>query len=48
MIIEDVSGLPFAQFMQNEVVGPLGLTSLRWTWTPDLAAAAPVPYGPQQ
>jgi CubicO group peptidase (beta-lactamase class C family) len=48
MVIEDVSGEPFAQFMQHEIAGPLGMSSLRWTWTPELAAAAPTPYGPQQ
>ena len=48
MVIEDVSGEPFAQFMEREVTGPLGMPSLHWTWTPELSAMAPVPYGPQQ
>jgi CubicO group peptidase (beta-lactamase class C family) len=45
MVIEDVTGEPFAGFMQREVIGPLGLTSLRWAWTPDLIAQAPTPHG---
>jgi CubicO group peptidase (beta-lactamase class C family) len=47
MVIEDVSGEPFAQFMGREVTGPLGMPTLHWTWTPELSALAPVPYGPQ-
>jgi CubicO group peptidase (beta-lactamase class C family) len=43
-----VSGQPFEQFMQAEVTGPLGLPSLHWSWTPELMAAAPASYGPQQ
>ena len=30
MIIEDVSGEPFAEFMRREVAKPLGLSSLEW------------------
>ncbi len=45
MVIEDVTGEPFAQFVQREITGPLGATSLRWVWTPELEANAPVPYG---
>ena len=47
MVIEDVSGEPFAQFMEREVTGPLNMPSLHWVWTPELEAMAPVPYGPQ-
>ena len=36
MIIEDVSGEPFAEFMRREVAKPLGLSSLEWVWTPRL------------
>lgn len=45
MVIEDVTGESFADFMQREVVGPLGLTSLHWSWTPELIAQAPTPHG---
>jgi CubicO group peptidase (beta-lactamase class C family) len=45
MVIEDVTGRSFDEFIQNEVTDPLGATSLRWAWTPDLIAQAPTPYG---
>ena len=45
MMIEDVTGEPFAVFMERGITGPLGLSSLRWTWTPELSAQAPTPYG---
>ena len=44
MIIEDVSGEPFADFMEREVAKPLGLSSLGWVWTPQLERRAPTPY----
>ena len=44
MIIEDVSGEPFAEFMRREVAEPLGLSSLEWVWTPDLERRAPTPH----
>ena len=44
MIIEDVSGEPFAAFMEREVAKPLGLSSLGWVWTPQLERRAPTPY----
>ncbi|MGO8926370.1 MAG: serine hydrolase domain-containing protein [Limisphaerales bacterium] len=48
MIIEDVSGEPFAAFMEQEVAAPLGLRSLKWVWTPQLERRAPTPYDEQQ
>ena len=47
MIIEDVTGETFEAFMQREVIGPLGLTSLHWTWTPMMIQAAAMPHGSQ-
>jgi CubicO group peptidase (beta-lactamase class C family) len=44
MIIEDVSGEPFADFMLREVAKPLKLSSLEWVWTPRLQGRAPTPY----
>ena len=44
MIIEDVTGEPFAVFMEREVATPLGLSSLGWVWTPELERRAPTPY----
>jgi CubicO group peptidase (beta-lactamase class C family) len=48
MIIEDVSGEPFAEFMRREVATPLGLSSLEWVWTPRLEHRAPTPYDEEQ
>ena len=48
MIIEDVSGQPFAEFMRREVAKPLGLSSLEWVWTPRLERRAPTPYDHEQ
>jgi CubicO group peptidase (beta-lactamase class C family) len=48
MIIEDVSGQPFAEFMRREVAKPLGLSSLEWVWTPELQRRAPTPYDHEQ
>jgi len=48
MIIEDVSGQPFAEFMRREVAKPLGLSSLEWVWTPRLERRAPTPYDNEQ
>ncbi len=48
LLIEDVTGEPFAQFMQREVTDPLGASSVRWAWTPDLQARAPVAYSVEQ
>ena len=44
MIIEDVSGEPFAVLMEREVAKTLGLSSLKWVWTPQLEGRAPTPY----
>jgi CubicO group peptidase (beta-lactamase class C family) len=44
MIIEDVSGEPFAVFVEREMAKPLGLSSLGWVWTPELERRAPAPY----
>jgi len=48
MVIEDVSGESFATFMEREVTRPLGLSSLQWSWTPELQRRAPIPYGRTQ
>ncbi|HKY48038.1 MAG TPA: serine hydrolase domain-containing protein [Acidimicrobiia bacterium] len=45
VLIEDVTGEPFASYVQREVTDPLGATSLRWEWTPELEARSPTPYG---
>jgi CubicO group peptidase (beta-lactamase class C family) len=45
VLIEDVTGEPFDTFSQREITDPLGATSLRWEWTPELEARSPTPYG---
>jgi CubicO group peptidase (beta-lactamase class C family) len=45
MVIEDVTGEPFAAFIHREVTAPLGIGRLGWVWTRQLEAAAPMPYG---
>lgn len=45
MVIEDVTGVAFDEYVKNEITDPLGATSLRWAWTPELEARAPTPYG---
>lgn len=44
MVIEDVTGEPFAKFIHREVAGPLGLSSLDWVWTAGLKNRSPMPY----
>ena len=48
MIIEDITGEPFAKFMQREVSAPLGLGRLEWAWTRELQTDAPMTYGEMQ
>ncbi len=45
MVIEDVTGEPFAAFVQREITDPLGAASVRWTWTPPLIEAAAAAHG---
>jgi CubicO group peptidase (beta-lactamase class C family) len=45
MLIEDVTGEPFPDYMQREVLDPLGMRHSHFGWTPELQAAAPRPYG---
>jgi CubicO group peptidase (beta-lactamase class C family) len=44
LLVEDVTGEPFATFVQREITEPLGATSVRWAWTPELQDRAPTPY----
>jgi CubicO group peptidase (beta-lactamase class C family) len=45
MVIEDVTGEPFEDYMKREILAPLGLNDGGWTWTPALKATAATPYG---
>jgi CubicO group peptidase (beta-lactamase class C family) len=44
LLVEDVTREPFAMFVEREITDPLGATSLRWAWTPELQDLAPTPY----
>jgi CubicO group peptidase (beta-lactamase class C family) len=44
MIIEDVSGEPFAVFVEREVAKPLALSTLQWVRPTELERRAPTPY----
>jgi CubicO group peptidase (beta-lactamase class C family) len=44
MIIEDVTGEPFADFMEREITKPLGMTSLSWAWDSESIQRAAIPY----
>lgn len=44
LLVEEVSGQPFADYMRDNVLLPLGMTSSGYALTPDLAAHAAVPY----
>jgi CubicO group peptidase (beta-lactamase class C family) len=48
MVIEDVTGEPFAAFIHRQVTAPLGIGRLEWVWTRQLEATAPMPYGESQ
>jgi CubicO group peptidase (beta-lactamase class C family) len=48
MVIEDITGQSFAQFMHREVTAPLGLDRLEWVWTRELERLAPMTYGEMQ
>jgi CubicO group peptidase (beta-lactamase class C family) len=45
MVIEDVTGEPYAEYVKREILNPLGLTEGDWTWTPALKNSAATPYG---
>jgi len=45
LLIEDVSGEPFADYMRHAIQQPLGMADYDWSWTPELRAAAATPYG---
>jgi CubicO group peptidase (beta-lactamase class C family) len=44
LAIEDVTGEPFAEYMQREILDPLGLTSSSFEWLPELQARTAVGY----
>ncbi len=44
LLIEDVTGQSFADYMQDNVFTPLGLTKTEYEWTPELEASVATPY----
>jgi len=45
LLIEDVTGEPFADYIQREILEPLAMHRSHMGWTPELQAAAPRAYG---
>lgn len=45
LVIEDVTGESFAAFVQREITDPLGASSMRWAWTPELIGIAATAHG---
>ena len=45
LIIEEITGLSFAEYMEGEVLGPLGMTSSSYVWDVDVERIAATPYG---
>ncbi|MGH9839008.1 MAG: serine hydrolase domain-containing protein [Blastocatellia bacterium] len=46
LLIEEVSGEPFAAYARRAVFEPLGMTSARYEWTAELQAVVATPYKP--
>jgi len=46
LLIEEVSGKPFAEYMRTEVLLPLGMTSSSFVWNEAIDPAAAKPHGP--
>jgi CubicO group peptidase (beta-lactamase class C family) len=44
LVIEEVSGESFSDYMQREVLDPLGMTSSSFVWTPELEANGATGY----
>lgn len=44
LLIEDVSGKPFARYMRDEVIAPLKMSHTTYGWTSDVADAVATPY----
>ena len=46
LLIEDVTGEPFADYMQRAIFKPLGMASTGYRWTPELQTVVATPYNP--
>lgn len=47
LLIEDVSGKPFARYMHDEVFAPLKMSHTTYGWSGDVAATVATPYNDQ-
>jgi CubicO group peptidase (beta-lactamase class C family) len=47
LVIEEVTGEPFAAYMQREVLDPLGMTRSSFDWRADLRPATAIGHDPQ-
>ncbi|MCH8140399.1 MAG: beta-lactamase family protein [Proteobacteria bacterium] len=45
LIVEEVTGRPFAEYMETEILKPLGMTSSSYIWDADIDRIAATPYG---
>ena len=45
LIVEEISGLAFAEYMETAVLGPLGMNSSSYVWDADIDRIAATPYG---
>lgn len=46
LMIEDVTGKPFADYMQETLFKPLGMSNTGYEWTSELQSVVATPYGP--
>ena len=45
LIVEEITSQPFSEYMDAEVLGPLGMTSSSYLWNEEIDAIAATPYG---
>ncbi len=45
LIVEEITGQPFAEYMKAEVLEPLGMNSSSYVWDDDIERIAATPYG---
>jgi len=46
LLVEEVTGRPFSEYMRTEVLQPLDMTSSSYVWDDMVSARAATPYGP--
>ena len=45
LLIEDVSGMPFSDYMAREILTPLGMMNSSFEWSPEINDRIPTAYG---